>query len=103
MGSKREQQDWRRSVEEHKHQEDAFEEMASLVHPRARATAYAVASVFGLIQNDIAAAESPVQRCPKCNHHSFRRIRPQDKASPEDSNWVCPRCGNDTDEFGNKL
>jgi predicted RNA-binding Zn-ribbon protein involved in translation (DUF1610 family) len=100
---KREPKDWRESIEDHPHQETAAEEMASLVHPGIRSRAYAGLSVFGLISNDIDAEVTGVQRCPKCGHHSLSRLRRQDKQSPGDSNWRCTRCGNDTDEFGNKL
>ena len=31
------------------------------------------------------------------------QVRPEDKESPEGPNWRCFECGNDTDEFGNKL
>jgi hypothetical protein len=99
----REKLDWRKSIEEHPHQETAAEEMASLVSPRIRNPFYAAASIFGMIQNDIKAESAAVQRCPKCNHHSFRRLKPSEKGVADDSNWRCFRCGNDTDEFGNKL
>lgn len=99
----REPLDWSRSTEEHPHQETMAEEMASLIHPRARGQIYAAASILGLVMNDIDAEEGYVQRCPKCRHRSLRRVRPEDKASPEDSTWRCFECGNDADEFGNKL
>ena len=103
MRKKREKLDWHRSVEEHDHQEDVYEEMASLLPRRVRDTAYAAASIVGMIQKDIDSESAVVQRCPKCNHHTFRKLRPEEKASPGDSNWLCSQCGNTTDEFGNKL
>jgi DNA-directed RNA polymerase subunit RPC12/RpoP len=97
----RERLDWSRSIEEHPHQETAAEEMASLIHPRIRYRLYAAASVLGLVANDINAEEGYVQRCPKCRHRSLRKVRTEDKESY--ANWRCFECGNDTDEFGNKL
>ena len=75
------------------------EEMASLIHPRTRAQAYAAASIFGMLQNDIQAESSYAQRCPECDRHTLVRVRPGDPKSP----WLCNHCGNDEDEFGNKL
>ncbi len=86
-----------------RHQPDVFEEMESLVPPRIRNRAYALAAVFGMFQNDIDAEAATLQRCPKCDHHSFRRLRPDEKVSADSSNWRCTRCGNTTDEFGNAL
>lgn len=87
----------------HRHQEDAFDELASLMPSRLRNEAYAAASVFGMIQNDIASETATVQRCPKCDHHSFRRLRPEEMEAPDSSHWRCSRCGNEKDEFGNSL
>ena len=86
-----------------RHQEDVFDQMESLAPARMRNEVYAAAAVFGMIQNDIAAETATVQRCPKCNHHSFRRLRVEEKESAAASNWRCTRCGNETDEFGNVL
>lgn len=61
------------------------------------------AGLCSLFKKSTDAESAVVQRCPKCNHHTFRKVRPEDKESPGDSNWLCSRCGNDTDEFGNKL
>ncbi|MDF7808605.1 hypothetical protein P4E94_14240 [Pontiellaceae bacterium B12219] len=58
------------------------EEMASLIHPRARGTLYAAASVFGPFQNDINAESTYAHRCPKCDHHTLVRLRPHDQKSP---------------------
>ena len=99
MGRKRKRLDWDPDIEEHPHQETVLEEMASLIHPRARAQIYAAASVFGLIQNDIAAESTYAQRCRKCDRHTLVRVRMGDPKSP----WKCNHCGNDEDEFGNKL
>lgn len=99
----KEQLDWRRSIEEHPRQETAADEMSSLIPARIRGQIYAATSVLGLVMNDIEAEEGHVQRCPKCQHHSLRRVRPENKESPGDSNWRCFECGNDADEFGNKL
>ena len=99
----REPLDWSRSIEEHPHQETVAEEMASLIPPRIKNEAYAAAGICGLFMNDIEAEDAYVQRCPKCGHRSLRRVRPEDKKSPGDSNWRCFECGNDCDEFGNKL
>lgn len=84
-------------------QETVAEQMLSLIHPRIRGEAFAAAAVYELIKNDIDAEEGFVQRCPKCGHHSLRRLKPAQKASPDDSHWRCFECGNDCDEFGNKL
>ncbi len=99
----REPLDWSRSIEDHPHQETMAEEMLSLIHPRTRSRAYAAGAIFELIQNDIEADEGFVQRCPKCHHRSLRKLRPEEKTSAADSNWRCFECGNDCDEFGNKL
>ncbi len=100
---KGERLDWSRSIEEHPHQETVAEETASLIHPRIRIPAYAAASVVGLVLNDVNAEEGYVRRCPECRHRSLRNVRAEDKKSPEDANWRCFECGNDADEFGNKL
>ena len=63
----------------------------------------AAMGLYGLLRNDLDAETATVRRCPKCNHHTFYNVHPDDKISVEDSNWLCSRCGNDTDEFGNKL
>jgi len=96
MKKKRERLDWHRSIEEQD------QEMV-LMPSRLRNAAYAAASIAGLFQKDIDSENAVVQRCPKCNHHTFRKLRPEEKASPDDSNWLCSQCGNTTDEFGNKL
>ena len=63
----------------------------------------AAVGLYGLFKNDLDAETATVRRCPKCNHHTFHKVHPDDKASAEDRNWSCSSCGNDTDEFGNKL
>ena len=95
--------DWSRSIEEHPHQETMTEEMASLIHPRVRGQIYAAAAICGLIKNDIESEEGAVQRCPKCRHRSLRKLRPEEKKASGDGDWRCFECGNDADEFGNKL
>jgi hypothetical protein len=62
---RRQRRDWRRSIEEHPHQETAAGEMASLIPRRIRSQAYAAASIVGLLQNDIDAESASMQRCPK--------------------------------------
>ena len=99
----RERLDWRKSIEEHPHQETAAEEMASLVPPRIRGPLYTAAAIYGLIKNDIESEEGTVQRCPKCRHRSLRKLRPEEKKASGDGDWRCFACGNDADEFGNKL
>lgn len=99
MKQKRRRLDWNPDIEERPHQETMDEEMLSLVHPHIRSRFLAAASVFGLFQNDIQAETAYAQRCPKCDHHSLVREQPGDPKSP----WRCNRCGNDADEFGNKL
>ncbi len=99
----REPLDWSRAIEEHAEQETVAEEMMSLLPPRIHGRVVAGAGIYGLLRNDIDADEGFVQRCPKCRHRSLRRIRPEDKQSPDESNWRCFECGNDCDEFGNKL
>ena len=95
--------DWRKSIEEHPHQETMDEELLSLLPRRAQAPLRVGTAIYGLMQNDIAADEGAVQRCPKCRHRSLRKLRPEEKTSPADSNWRCFECGNDCDEFGNRL
>lgn len=99
MKRKRKRLDWDPEIEERPHQETMAEEMSSLIHPRTRAQGYAAASVLGLILNDIDAESTYAQRCPKCDHHTLVRVQPGDPKSP----WLCNHCGNDSDEFGNKL
>ncbi len=99
MKKRREKLDWHRSIEERG-------DLAGALFPRQHGisgAAFAAASVAGLIQNDIDSENAVVQRCPKCNHHTFRKLRPEEKESADSSNWCCTRCGNETDEFGNKL
>jgi predicted RNA-binding Zn-ribbon protein involved in translation (DUF1610 family) len=90
---------WFDSPKDPLYQETVDEEIASLVSPRIRRTAEAACGMLEIMQ------EKPMneQRCPKCGHHSFRRVKDSEKENPDDSNWRCVRCGNDTDEFGNKL
>lgn len=95
----REKLDWHRSIEERGEFTGAFFPLPN----RITGAALAASSVLGLIQKDIDSENAMVQRCPKCNHHTFRKLRPGEKTDPDGSNWRCSRCGNETDEFGNKL
>lgn len=102
MKRKRKKKDWNPDIEERAdpfRPETVAEEMASLIHPRTRAQGYAAASIFGMLANDIEAEDAYAVRCPKCDHHTLVRLRPGDPKSP----WQCNTCGNDADEFGNKL
>ncbi|MCK4564735.1 MAG: hypothetical protein KAU94_08685 [Verrucomicrobia bacterium] len=63
----------------------------------------AAVGLYGLFKNDLDAETATVRRCPKCNHRTFHKSHPDDKQSSKDSNWLCSHCGNDADEFGNKL
>lgn len=56
-----------------------------------------------LMMNDTSSASARIQRCPKCGKRSLCKRKPEDKQFSADSNWICSQCGNDTDEFGNKL
>ncbi len=99
---KHKQLDWDPLIEEGRdprQQETAADEAASLLAPSIRGRAYAAASVFGLFMNDINAEGAYAQRCPKCGRRTLVRVRAGDPKSP----WKCTRCGNDSDEFGNKL
>jgi DNA-directed RNA polymerase subunit RPC12/RpoP len=65
--------------------------------------ALAAVGLFGLFKKSMDMENATVQRCPKCQHHSFYKVQACEKKTPDDSNWLCSRCGNDADEFGNKL
>jgi hypothetical protein len=90
---------WFDSPKGHSHQETVDEQMASLIPARTRHAVDAACAIFEMVK------EKPMneQRCPKCGHHSFRRVDAFEKDNPSDSDWRCFRCGNDTDEFGSKL
>ena len=105
MKSKRHRKrlDWRKSVEYHSQPETADEQMLSLLPRRIYGYVATGSAIAGLVQNDVNMEQGFVQRCPKCRHRSLRRIHAEDKRSPDDSDWLCFECGNDCDEFGNKL
>ena len=87
----------------HPHQDDVNDELESFMPQRTRNLSYALASIFGMMQNDVDAESAGIQRCPKCDHHSLRRLRPDQKSPVDPANWRCTRCGNSDDEFGNPL
>ena len=60
---------------------------------------HAALGLFGLFKKSIDAENAYAQRCPKCDRHTLVRVRMGDPKSP----WICNHCGNDADEFGNKL
>jgi predicted RNA-binding Zn-ribbon protein involved in translation (DUF1610 family) len=60
-----------------------------------------IAAVF-LMMNDSGKAEAITQRCPKCGKRTLRKLK-KDDARFSTSKWLCANCGNDEDEFGNKL
>lgn len=89
----------RRSREDRFDEETVFEQQASLIPYRYKSSIYSAIGIFGLFKNDIDAESTYAQRCPKCDRHTLVRVRAGDPKSP----WKCNRCGNDSDEFGNKL
>ena len=56
-----------------------------------------------LVLKDVFSDEARLRRCPRCGKRPPRKARSAGKKSPFDNTWVCSRCGNDADEFGNKL
>jgi len=99
MKKRRKPLDWDPDIEERSHEDNLFEDSAFILGTRSAANALAATSIFGMLQNDIDAESSYAQRCPKCERHMLVRVRPGDPKSP----WRCNHCGNDSDEFGNKL
>jgi predicted RNA-binding Zn-ribbon protein involved in translation (DUF1610 family) len=61
----------------------------------------AVIGVVALMMCDSASSEARIRRCPNCGNRSL--CKRKEKRRADDSNWVCTCCGNDADEFGNKL
>ena len=60
-----------------------------------------VAGVF-LMMNDSGKESVLTQRCPKCGKRALRKLQKDNKQFGT-SKWLCANCGNDEDEFGNKL
>ena len=60
-----------------------------------------IAAVF-LMMNDSGKESVITQRCPKCGKRTLRKLKMDDKRFGS-SKWLCAHCGNDEDEFGNKL
>jgi len=59
--------------------------------------------IAALFMKDVSSGSALIRRCPKCGKRTLCKRNPEDKGPPSDSGWVCSRCGNDADEFGNKL
>lgn len=69
---------------------------------------YAVILLVGvpimLLLNDAGKDEAQTQKCPKCKKRTLHRLKKtKDDQFSRGSNWKCANCGNDEDEFGNKL
>ena len=54
-----------------------------------------------LVMKDVSSSETRNRRCPRCGRRSLRKRDPEDKRKLSDSDWICSRCGNDSDEFSN--
>ncbi len=61
----------------------------------------ALIGVGALFMNDSTPARQLAERCPKCGAKGL--VRRPGSSSAAESRRVCARCGNDEDEFGNKL
>ena len=57
-----------------------------------------IVAVVLLISADSGVERAAAQRCPKCRKKTLRR-----KNNSTFNKWECTSCGNDEDEFGNKL
>ncbi len=62
---------------------------------------FAIIGAAALFMNSTGAEESSAQRCPNCGRNTLRRKK-KDQFS-NSKGWKCTECGNDKDEFGNKL
>jgi len=63
---------------------------------------FSIIGVAALFMNDNAKAQALIQKCPKCGRRSLRKLK-KDDPRYSTSKWKCSSCGNDEDEFGNKL
>jgi ssDNA-binding Zn-finger/Zn-ribbon topoisomerase 1 len=64
-------------------------------------TILAIVGAAGLFGTSIRAEESRAQRCPKCGRK--RMVKKKKDPFSKSAGWECTSCGNDKDEFGNKL
>ena len=61
-----------------------------------------IGAVVVLLMNSSVKEEALTQKCPKCKKRTFHRLKPSDPRYST-SKWKCSNCGNDEDEFGNKI
>lgn len=64
-------------------------------------TIMAMIGVGALFMSGTSASEAPVQRCPKCRRIALRKYKAGSHTAS--AGWKCTECGNDRDEFGNRL